>query len=290
MRTRTLKPALFKNEVLGAADPLITLLFEGLWCEADREGRLEDRPARLRAEVFPYRNDANVDAMLDWLASNEFIIRYVIDGKRLIQITKFLDHQRPHKNEQPSSLPMPKAESTKRQGTKQAQPRKKAGTTKAVPTSLLTLDTSSLDGFTLDTHTARPKPGGEAKPDPDDGLADVLQTQGEIQAEYPRTTNPANWMLALRTAATMVSDGEATWLQLHAGVRRYRAYVDAGGVSGPGYVMAPQRFLGRTKPDEPAPWSLPWDPPPSKAQAAQDANLEASRQWLAREEARDAVA
>src|SRR5262244_3073085 len=54
IRARNIKPGIFKNELLGAADPLLTLLFEGLWCMADREGRLEDRPLRIKAEIFPY--------------------------------------------------------------------------------------------------------------------------------------------------------------------------------------------------------------------------------------------
>ena len=50
-RSRNIKPSLFKNEVLGVADPLYTILFEGLWVLADREGRLEDRPLRIKAEA-----------------------------------------------------------------------------------------------------------------------------------------------------------------------------------------------------------------------------------------------
>lgn len=88
------------------ADPLYTLLFEGLWILADRAGRLEDRPLRIKAEVFPYR-DANVDAMLAWLVSSEFILRYLVDGKRYIQILNFAKHQNPHKNETESDIPSP---------------------------------------------------------------------------------------------------------------------------------------------------------------------------------------
>lgn len=89
------------------ADPLLTLLFEGLWLLADREGRLEDRPLRIRAEVFPYRDGINVDTMLDWLQSNGFIRRYEAQGKRCIVVLEFTKHQNPHKNEPESSLPAP---------------------------------------------------------------------------------------------------------------------------------------------------------------------------------------
>ena len=37
------------------------LLFVGLWTIADRNGRLEDRPKRIRAELFPY-DEIDADA------------------------------------------------------------------------------------------------------------------------------------------------------------------------------------------------------------------------------------
>lgn len=106
-RARNLKPGLLKNEVLGVADPLLTILFEGLWLLADREGRLEDRPLRIKAEVLPYRDGIDMDAMLDWLQTNGFILRYEVQGKRYILVTEFVKHQNPHKNEPESSIPAP---------------------------------------------------------------------------------------------------------------------------------------------------------------------------------------
>lgn len=66
-RSRNIKPGLFKNEILGVADPIYTLAFQGLWLLADREGRLEDRPLRIKAETFPYRDGVDMNALLDWL-------------------------------------------------------------------------------------------------------------------------------------------------------------------------------------------------------------------------------
>jgi hypothetical protein len=105
-RARNIKPGLFKNEILGVADPLYTLLFEGLWILADRAGRLEDRPLRIKAEVFPYR-DADAEQMLCWLQENGFIERYAVAGKRYILICEFVKHQNPHKNEAESVIPAP---------------------------------------------------------------------------------------------------------------------------------------------------------------------------------------
>jgi hypothetical protein len=104
-RARGIKPGLFKNEILGVADPLFTIAFEGLWCLADREGRLEDRPMRIHAEIFPYRHNVNPEDYLRWLADNGFIQRYSVGDKGYIQIVNFSKHQNPHKNEVESELP-----------------------------------------------------------------------------------------------------------------------------------------------------------------------------------------
>ena len=111
-RARNIKPGFFKNEILGVADPLYSLLFEGLWVLADRSGRLEDRPLRIKGEVFPYRDGLNVDAMLNWLESNGFIRRYTAQGKKCILVLEFVKHQNPHKNETESELPAPSDEGT----------------------------------------------------------------------------------------------------------------------------------------------------------------------------------
>ncbi|ALD99826.1 hypothetical protein [Pseudomonas syringae] len=104
-RARNIKPALFKNEVLGIADPMLTLLFEGLWLLADKAGRLEDRPLRIKGELFPYRDGLDVDGMLAWLAAEGFIVRYTVSGKRYIQVENFDKHQNPHRNEPESVIP-----------------------------------------------------------------------------------------------------------------------------------------------------------------------------------------
>lgn len=105
-RSRNIKPGFFLNDELAECDPLARLLFAGLWCIADREGRLEDRPKRIKAEVLPY-DDCDVDQLLDQLAERDFIVRYEVDGLRYIQIINFSKHQNPHVKEAPSIIPPP---------------------------------------------------------------------------------------------------------------------------------------------------------------------------------------
>lgn len=93
MRIRTIKPQFFVNDELAACDPLARLLFIGLWCAADRDGRLLDRPARLKTEILPY-DDVDIEVLLHQLAERDFIRRYEVGGRKLIQVTTFGLHQR----------------------------------------------------------------------------------------------------------------------------------------------------------------------------------------------------
>ena len=53
-RTRNIKPGFFRNEDLAELGAYAMLLYAGLWTIADREGRLEDRPKRIKVDVLPY--------------------------------------------------------------------------------------------------------------------------------------------------------------------------------------------------------------------------------------------
>lgn len=104
-RARNIKPGLFKNEVLGTLDPFVTLLFAGLWTLADKSGILEDRPLRIKAELFPYRDGFDINGYLTVLEREGFIHRYEHAGIKLLQIAKFREHQNPHHTEKDSIYP-----------------------------------------------------------------------------------------------------------------------------------------------------------------------------------------
>lgn len=109
-RTRSIKPGFFDNDILGDLPPLTRLLFIGLWCIADREGRLEDRPRKIKKSILGYDDvDANgTDEMLQTLQESGFILRYQgSDGEKYIQVVNFLKHQNPHIKEKSSDIPPP---------------------------------------------------------------------------------------------------------------------------------------------------------------------------------------
>lgn len=101
MRARNIKPGFFKNPVLAEIfPPWGRLLFAGLWCLGDREGRLKDRAAQIAVEIFPYDianrrlSMQDVEKILSDLSQGEepFITRYEVDGHNYIQIENFNKH------------------------------------------------------------------------------------------------------------------------------------------------------------------------------------------------------
>lgn len=107
MRARNIKPGFFNNEELGDCSIPARLLFIGLWCLADCEGKLEDKPRRIQVDVFPYNPGENVEELLQELHNKELIIRYNRNGINLILIPNFKKHQKPHSNEASRGFPDP---------------------------------------------------------------------------------------------------------------------------------------------------------------------------------------
>jgi hypothetical protein len=107
MRARLLKPGFFTNERLARLPVRARLLFAGLWCLADREGRLEYRPERIKAAVFPYEPRVKIDALIRALELEEFVKRYTVAHTPCLALPRFAQHQRPHAHEPESTLPPP---------------------------------------------------------------------------------------------------------------------------------------------------------------------------------------
>lgn len=159
-RARNIKPNFFKNELLGVCDPLVNLLFISLWTLADKAGRLEDRPLRIKAETFPYRENLDVNGYLTELASLEFICRYETKCGKYIQIINFDKHQSPHKTEKESVIPSMEKEITKSIGYNLTvkQPLNNYGLTAALPPDLLIPDSLIPDLLNDETLIADKKP------------------------------------------------------------------------------------------------------------------------------------
>lgn len=100
MRARNIKPGFFLNCELSEVDFAARLLFIGLWCYADREGRFEWKPKQIKAAIFPH-DTVNIDELLKKLLSLHFITRHENTG----YVENFKRHQNPHPHEAKSRLP-----------------------------------------------------------------------------------------------------------------------------------------------------------------------------------------
>ncbi len=111
-RIRYLKPDFFRDDDLATLPFEVRLFYAGLWCSADKAGRLEDRPVRLKADIFPY-DKVDVEKCLNLLgqpkrsSGEPYIQRYAADGQKYIQVVKWDKHQRPHNTEKESEIPQP---------------------------------------------------------------------------------------------------------------------------------------------------------------------------------------
>ncbi len=135
-RIRTIKPDFFKSEQVGELDPINRLLFIGLWTLADCEGKLLDRPKRIKAELFPYDNH-DVDQGLQQLERVGLILRYKIECTEtfVIKIVNFHVHQRITGKEAmlPSEIPDPNQTSSETHARQGGNNGETTGKTEIVP-------------------------------------------------------------------------------------------------------------------------------------------------------------
>ncbi|BAO04714.1 putative replication protein [Ralstonia phage RSK1] len=212
-RARNIKPSFFTNDVLAEIAPLGRLLFQGLWCVADREGRLEDRPKKIKVELLPY-DECDVNRLLDDLHRLGFILRYAVGEQRFIQVVNFLKHQNPHIKEAASQIPAPEEHSAR---TVQAPEEHSARTvqapeipepTRLIPDSPIPLTDSPIpltDSPTLipDTgeNTLSGKPDDEEDDDPPpEGKADL---PGGIFAYWQRVMESPRSQLDVKRRRTI---------------------------------------------------------------------------------------
>lgn len=248
-RARNIKPGLMENELLADLSHGHRLLFIYLWMLADRDGRVEDRPKRIKGQAFPYDDEMDIDGMLSDLSRAGFILRYECAGVSAIQVLNFAKHQTPHIREKASALPAPCLEhaevvASTILGSAEASPRS--------PDSLIedSLIPDSLIG------DADQKPIGDSDESPAEDDADQPGNQqaakpakaysDEFEAfwrEYPRrhraSPKPEAWKKWQARLKAGVSPED-----LITAATNYRLEQQAFGKLGTEYVKQPSTFLG----------------------------------------------
>ena len=103
-RIRTIKPEFFTSEDIVSMSPLARLFYIALWCEADREGRLEWKPRTLKLRYLP-GDDCDISELADELIGSGLIELYEVDGKVYAEIPSFKKHQIINNRESESQIP-----------------------------------------------------------------------------------------------------------------------------------------------------------------------------------------
>lgn len=103
-RIRTIKPEFFTSEDIVSMTPLARLFYVSLWCESDREGRLEWKPNTFKLRYLP-GDECDVPALAEELTERGLILLYEVAGKKYAEIPTFKEHQVINNRESESHIP-----------------------------------------------------------------------------------------------------------------------------------------------------------------------------------------
>lgn len=134
--------------------------------------------------------------------------------------------------------------------------------TRVVPPSDSDANKDSDSEKNPDRAAARPETGDESA---------ELQS---LKAVYPKRAGHHRWPEAQRAIRARISEGH-TWFQILEGAHRYAAFIRATGKERTEFVMQAATFVGTGRA-----FLEPWDPPATKAEIAQDANIGVAQAWL----------
>jgi hypothetical protein len=116
-RIRTIKPEFFSSDDIVSMSPLARLFYVSLWCESDREGRMEWKPSTFKLRYLP-GDSCDVHVLAQELVVKGLIILYTVDGKQYAEIPTFTEHQVINNRESQSLIPSRHSDAS---GTRQAR-------------------------------------------------------------------------------------------------------------------------------------------------------------------------
>lgn len=273
-RSRNIKPGFFRNEELVELPFETRLLFIGLWTLADRDGRLELRPKKIKLEIFP-ADEVDVSLELSRLARAGLVRAYTSQGKAYLEVSNFKKHQNPHHREPSNDFPGPDEDLS--------QPFEFEGTSES-PGQPGQNVAGPADSLLLIPDSGFPHPGPV---EPEEGATDPEQKQEQTepppkaptkkptkgyelpkvngQYQYPEEFNrlwekypkrPAgdDKREAFNAFNARIKEG-ASLEEIDAGIDRYLAYLIAKDTLGTDYIKRGSTFFG------PGKWyEKPWDP------------------------------
>lgn len=125
-RIRTIKPEFFTSSDIVSLTPLARLFYVSLWCEADREGRLNWNTKTFKIRYFP-ADECDIDALSKEILDAGLVYLYESDGRQYGEIPCFKNHQVINNREADSVIPARVKEACKRvlgEGRKEGKERK----------------------------------------------------------------------------------------------------------------------------------------------------------------------
>lgn len=108
-RARNIKPGFFESEDPAKVGFPQRLLWIALWTLADREGRLQYRPQRIKKYAFGF-DAVTIEQIDQWvkdLHAAGLIVLYPVGNVEVIQCVNFKKHQKPHYKDPESEFPPP---------------------------------------------------------------------------------------------------------------------------------------------------------------------------------------
>lgn len=105
MKIRSVRPEFFSDTRMASLSSAARILYIGLWCIADDEGRGRYLPKQIEGEVFP-NEQVDIVGLLAELLDSERIVPYQVGEEVYFHIPKFAVYQKPNRMF-PSRLPEP---------------------------------------------------------------------------------------------------------------------------------------------------------------------------------------
>ena len=105
MKIRSVRPEFFADPTMAELSHAARLLYVGLWCIADDDGRGEWLPKQIDGQVFPLES-VDIHALLEQLVSSARVVRYTDGNRQYFYIPTFTEYQRPNRKYD-SKLPDP---------------------------------------------------------------------------------------------------------------------------------------------------------------------------------------
>lgn len=103
MKIRSIRPEFFSDVKMAQLSPFARLLYIGLWCSADDEGRGEYLPKKLEGEIFPH-DTVDFEALWAELEQLDRVRRYAVGDRVYFYIPRW--SQKPNRV-YPSRFPAP---------------------------------------------------------------------------------------------------------------------------------------------------------------------------------------